>query len=155
MTEKEIQDKLWSIVSEENKKEFIKGYRPESTKNVYDNFNSGYNHALVDIFGEHNLLPNIEIKEESDLVEFLKDCIGEEFFSYSYGSVIIDEIDKSKHILIKPKGYTVGREVVYSDGRLSRFGNVDLYPSEYLLKKYPLNASSAWKEWKESRKTKR
>ena len=43
----------------------------------------------------------------------------------------------------------------HSDGRRNKAGLQDLYPSEDLLRKYPLDPAKAWDEWVSERKPKR
>lgn len=100
------------------------------------------------------------LEEEFDLLNILKGCEGEKFFSISVGEVIFKAIydhDGALKIRAVQKD-AVGNERnvnFSSDGRRNKSGLPDLYPSEALLMKYPLDPYSAWKEWKESRKPKR
>ncbi len=102
---------------------------------------------------------NMEEKE-LNLAELLKGCENTEFFSISVGKVtfkaIYDYDDTHKVRTIRKDA--VGNEYnvnFHSDGRRNKAGLQDLYPSEDLLRKYPLDAYSAWMEWKETRKPKR
>lgn len=108
---------------------------------------------------ENNQLKDNVEEKELDLCELLKGCEGEEFFSISVGKVIFKAIydydDTHKVRTIRKD--EVGNEynvVFHSDGRRNKAGLQDLYPSEDLLRKYPLDASQAWREWAESRKPK-
>ncbi len=108
---------------------------------------------------QESIVSNGETKNETkelNLCELLKRCRGEEFYSHSYGVVILDEITfDCLPIHIRPKSYTIGRKALYPNGAISKYGLTDLYPSEESMKKYPLDAYSAWMEWKELRKPKR
>lgn len=99
-------------------------------------------------------------EKELNLCELLKGCEGEKFFSISVGEIIFKAIydyDDTFNIRTIRKD-AVGNEYnvnFHSDGRRNKSGLPDLYPSEDLLKKYPLDAKKAWDEWAETRKTKR
>ena len=99
-------------------------------------------------------------EKELNLAELLKGCEGEEFFSISVGKVtfkaIYDYDDTHKVRTIRKDA--VGNEYninFHSDGRRNKAGLQDLYPSEDLLIKYPLDAKKAWDEWASERKPKR
>lgn len=95
---------------------------------------------------------NMEEKE-LDLTQLLKGCEGEQLFSLSLGLVCLHEIREQKGsnrpIRIVKNGNVYYRS---ANGKCGRDGLVDLYPSEGLLRKYPLDAKKAWSKWEESRK---
>ena len=96
-------------------------------------------------------------EKELNLCELLKGCEGEEFFSISVGKVMFKAIYDydDTHKIRTVRKDAVGNEHnvnFHSDGRRNNAGLQDLYPSEDLLRKYPLNAAMAWSEWEESRK---
>ena len=113
--------------------------------------------------GNNSEIPNQnkEPMEENklNLCELLKGCEGEEFFSISVGKVTLKAIydyDNTHKVRTIQKD-AVGNEYnvnFHSDGRRNNAGLQDLYPSEDLLRKYPLDPYSAWMEWKELRKPK-
>ncbi|MDE7441662.1 MAG: hypothetical protein K2M69_05815 [Muribaculaceae bacterium] len=99
-------------------------------------------------------------EKELNLAELLKGCEEEKFFSISVGKVIFKAIYDydDTHKIRTIRKDVVGNEYnvnFHSDGRRNKAGLQDLYPSEDLLRKYPLDAYSAWMEWKEARKSKR
>ena len=114
---------------------------PGATKIIDENFD-----YLVGI------KDNMEEKE-LNLCELLKDCEGEKFYLLSRGYMTLAEITRnhpidSCFITLVGKGtvhlYQTGKEV-------NNEAIVILYPSRALYEKYPLDAYSAWMEWKESR----
>ena len=95
-----------------------------------------------------------------NLCELLKGCEGEEFFSISVGKVTFKAIYNydDTHPVRTIRKDAVGNEYnvnFYFDGRRNNAGLQDLYPSEDLLRKYPLDARAAWDEWASVRKPKR
>ena len=117
---------------------------PGATKIIDENFD-----YLVGI------KDNMEEKE-LNLCELLKGCEGEEFYSLTHGDVKLEvihtpEVNKPTYYLLIRPGFRVGREVILSNGKRDMSGVVILYPSRALYEKYPLDAYTAWMEWKESR----
>lgn len=84
-------------------------------------------------------------KEKLNLCELLRNCEGEEFYSLIDGEVKLRQL--TDEIMCRD-------EVMYLLS-CSLDGVILLYPSRELYEKYPLDAYSAWMEWKESRKPKR
>lgn len=111
--------------------------------------------------GNNSEIPNqIKVMEEKELnlVELLKDCEGEEFYSHSYGNVILEDIVVSEQypMVVRPMGYdNIRREAYYPNGKISKYGHTDLFPSRALYEKYPLDPYSAWMEWNPERTHKR
>lgn len=131
----------------------IEPYDEENNRNLSQNI------ANCDKSENNQLKDNMEEKE-LNLCELLKDCEGEEFFSISVGKVTFKAIYNydDTHPVRTIRKDAVGNEYnvnFYFDGRRNNAGLQDLYPSEDLLRKYPLDAYSAWIEWKEERKPKR
>lgn len=109
----------------------------------------------------NNLKDNMEEKElgkednsptkELNLCDFLKDCIGEEFWSPMFDVVKLSRIniDNNKPLSFKWKDgviYTLTNGVMYSNTLPI------IFPSRAFYEKYPLDPYSAWMEWKEARK---
>ena len=121
--------------------------------------NLSQNIANCDKSEDNKPKDNMEEKE-LNLAELLRGCEGEEFFSISVGKVMfkaIYDFDDTHKIRTIRKD-AVGNEYnvnFHSDGRRNKAGLQDLYPSEDLLRKYPLDPYSAWMKWKEARKPKR
>ena len=89
-----------------------------------------------------------------NLCEILKDCpLDEPLFSLTLGPVTFYELqpDRDRPVRIKYEDRIYG---VLPNGNRNEHGLADLYPSEELLRKHPLDARAAWMEWKESRKPK-
>ncbi|MBD5585901.1 MAG: hypothetical protein HDQ88_12535 [Clostridia bacterium] len=108
---------------------------------------------------DNQLKDNMEEKE-LNLVELLKGCEGETFYSRAYGEVALNEIVRdyrpnAPEIKVYTPDPQSDRVWFLRDGRKHRNGKVDLYPSEDLLKKYPFDGRAAWQEWLEARKPKR
>ena len=108
---------------------------------------------------DNQLKDNMEEKE-LNLVELLKGCEGETFYSRAYGEVALNEIVRdyrpnAPEIKVYTPDPQSDRVWFLRDGRKHRNGKVDLYPSEDLLKKYPFDGRAAWQEWSEARKPKR
>lgn len=98
-------------------------------------------------------------EKELNLVELLKGCEGETFYSRAYGEVALNEIVRdyrpnAPEIKVYTPDPQSDRVWFLRDGRKHRNGKVDLYPSEDLLKKYPFDGRAAWQEWSEARKPK-
>ncbi|MBD5367234.1 MAG: hypothetical protein HDR82_09620 [Bacteroides sp.] len=116
---------------------------------------------------ENGDLPNSKeldikvINEEPNLCELLKGCKGEEFYSLSHGEVILDNIRTnpcrgiSEFLVLYSKHYDSGSIFINPNGKTVNYGSILLYPSRALYEKYPLDAYSAWMEWKEAKKQKR
>ncbi len=96
---------------------------------------------------------NMEEKE-LNLLEILTGCENQEFYSPSFGKVTLRKI-------YKESGYPLywycsyGDIYTFSDGRICKDSESIIFPSRALYKKYPLEPVKAWKEWSESRKSKR
>ena len=94
--------------------------------------------------------------KELNLCYLLNGCEGETFFSYSHGEVKLlrmyqNAIGYNLDFVVETEN---GKYVVtiYSNGKRFQSGLVDMFPSKELYEEYPLDAYSAWMEWKESRK---
>ncbi|MDE7442147.1 MAG: hypothetical protein K2M69_08280 [Muribaculaceae bacterium] len=122
--------------------------------------NLSQNIANCDKSEDQELKDNMEEKE-LNLVELLRGCEGEEFYSIVYGNVTLEvihspEVDDLKYYLLtRPNSCRIGRDLVYPNGKVDANGAILLYPSKELYEKYPLDAYAAWMEWKEARKPKR
>ena len=97
----------------------------------------------------------MEVKE-LNLCELLKGCEGERFYSPVYGDVVIDFNKDNDNIEIwsmKKDAYLpIASNGHHADNPFKGF--CILYPSRALYEKYPLDAYSAWMEWKETKKSK-
>ena len=133
--------------------EFIRGTYVYNLEN-----DTSFIETSLEPYTEPETKDNMEEKE-LNLAELLKGCEGEEFFSISVGKVMfkaIYDFDDTHKIRTIRKD-AVGNEYnvnFHSDGRRNKAGLQDLYPSEDLLKKYPLDAKKAWDEWASERKPK-
>ena len=91
--------------------------------------------------------------KELNLCELLKGFEGEWFYVVPCGEMELRGITK---IELKPLHFS--RDTINcltkADGRAYEDGSCIIYPSRALYEKYPLDACSAWMEWKESRKPK-
>ena len=85
--------------------------------------------------------------KELNLCELLKGCEGEEFYSLMHGKVRFMTIGADGFVMFDlPESFSV-----YDNGKYDLNAEVIIYPSRALYEKYPLDAYSAWMEWKESR----
>lgn len=95
--------------------------------------------------------------KELNLVELLKNCGKEKFYSLIVGDVIFEGIDSHwEQEVYKPiicTGGNYNSDGTYTDP--SDNGVCCLYPSRALYEKYPLDAYSAWMEWRLERTPKR
>ena len=95
-------------------------------------------------------------EKEPNLCELLKGCEGERFYSPVYGDVVIDFNKDNDNIEIwsmKKDAYLpIASNGHHADNPFKGF--CILYPSRALYEKYPLDAYSAWMEWKETKKSK-
>lgn len=70
--------------------------------------------------------------KELNLAELLKNHIGERFYTTAYGDVVLEEIMtnvKYKDTLIVcPTSYIVGRESIFSNGKINNAGEVVIFP---------------------------
>ena len=102
---------------------------------------------------EDNQLKDNMKEKELDLTQLLKGCEGEWFYVVPCGEMELKGIAK---IELKPLHFS--RDTINcltkADGRAYEDGSCIIYPSRALYEKYPLDAYSAWLEWKESRKSK-
>ena len=131
----------------------LEPYAEENNRNLSQNI------ANCDKSEDYQLKDNMEEKE-LNLCELLKGCEGEEFFSISVGKVTFKAIYNydDTHLVRTIRKDAIGNEYnvnFYFDGRRNNAGLQDLYPSEDLLRKYPLDARAAWDEWASVRKPKR
>ncbi|MDE6436633.1 MAG: hypothetical protein K2K69_03895 [Muribaculaceae bacterium] len=93
---------------------------------------------------------------ELNLSEILTGCEGEEFYSLSLGTVKFEEIKEDLSLLFI--NVAADEPMYVTTEGYGAFGEGDvclIYPSRALYEKYPLDAYSAWMEWKEERKPKR
>lgn len=97
--------------------------------------------------------------KELNLCEILKDCSkGTELFSISVGKVYFDDVLNDDLKVLTTYVDMIGnkyRVAFFSNGKRNKTGLPDFYPSEELLKKYPLDAKKAWMEFVEANKPKR
>ena len=100
---------------------------------------------------ENGDLPNKE--KELNLVELLTGCEGEWFYVTPCGEMELKKINKLE---LKPLHFSKGAIncLTKTDGRAYEDGSCIIYPSRALYEKYPLDAYSAWMEWKEAREPK-
>lgn len=91
---------------------------------------------------------NMEEKE-LNLCEILKGYEGEEFYYLLSGKKVI--LDSIKYGIISIKTSDNGANLLPNSAAIK--GGIELlYPSKELYEKYPLDAYSAWMEWKNSKK---
>ena len=100
---------------------------------------------------EDNQLKDNMKEKELDLTQLLKGCEGEDIFDIEKGIVTIKEV-KQRCIATKSDEGIINYVGKYIEQFPS--GGARFYPSRALYEKYPLDAYSAWMEWKESRKPK-
>lgn len=98
-------------------------------------------------------------EKELNLVELLKNCVGEKFYSRAYGEVTLSDIVRdfrpnSQEIKVYTPDPQSERIWFLRNGQKHKNGEIDLYPSRALYEKYPLDANKAWYEWAEARKLK-
>ena len=108
-----------------------------------------------DLTGEIPLQEENDMEEnELKLCELLKGCSkGEKFYSRCFGTLKFERIREDELLIFRD---TTGVTMLYHpSGKYYKDGEVDVYPSKELYEKYPLDAYSAWMEWKEARKPKR
>lgn len=94
-------------------------------------------------------------EKELNLCELLKDCEGEGFYSPAFGNIQLEENEENNLVFREDYNKAVD-ELIQTDreGVHSFNGMTIIYPSRALYEKYPLDAYSAWMEWKEARKPK-
>ena len=116
--------------------------------------NLSQNIANCDKPKDNQLKDNMEEKE-LNLSEILTGCQGEEFYSLSLGTVKFEEIKEDYSLLFinvaadEPMYVTTEGYGAFAEGDVCL-----IYPSRALYERYPLDAYSAWMEWKEARKPK-
>ena len=91
-------------------------------------------------------------EKELNLCELLKDCEGETFYSDVFELVILTKVNLVGNFLTI--NWNRLELNLYSNGSKVKGNRCVLWPSKELYEKYPLDAYSAWIEWKESRKPK-
>ena len=93
-------------------------------------------------------------EKELNLCELLKGCEGIEIFNIEKGADVIAEVDDNTISFVNPNGRG---NIVYIGKSVRTYpsGSALFYPSRALYEKYPLDAYTAWMEWKEERKPKR
>ena len=74
-------------------------------------------------------------------------------YSPIYGEVRVTDI-ACDCLVITPEHSSDNNVELFPDGRFSKNGDCLLFPSRALYEKYPLDAYSAWMEWKAERKPK-
>ena len=114
----------------------------------------GYNPKTGEV-EESPLLKSLREMEEEyelNLHQLLRDCVGKTFFSRSHGEVDLYRVSlesKGEYFLdFKFSGEIILRFT--SDGRRTKKGEIDLWPSRELYEKYPLLPDEAWREWEGS-----
>ena len=81
-----------------------------------------------------------------NLTELLKGCEEEEFYSRCFGPLKFINIREDNILIFRKKNSEV---ILYPfNGKYDTYGEVDLFPSKELYEKYPLDAYTAWMEWK-------
>lgn len=90
-------------------------------------------------------------EKELNLAELLKGCEGERVFNPAYGEVTLKEIRDVVIVFETSEGGLLTPPMIYQ----LHTGFIPYYPSEESFLKYPLDAYTAWMEWKEARKPKR
>ena len=98
---------------------------------------------------EDNQLKDNMKEKELDLTQLLKGCEGEDIFDIEKGIVTIKEV-KQRCIATKSDEGIINYVGKYIEQFPS--GGARFYPSRALYEKYPLDAYSAWMEWKANRK---
>ena len=94
-------------------------------------------------------------EKELNLCELLKGCEKHKFYSPMLGDAFIVQIrETSIHIVPCDEEHSEWFLFIDKCGIWTKGGQCILYPSRALYEKYPLDAYSAWMEWKESRKPK-
>ena len=89
-----------------------------------------------------------------NLCEILKDCQkGDKFWSPTFGAITFLQITDN---CIQFRVPSNANSIVgfYSDGLYISSGVCQVFPSQTLYEKYPLNAKQAWMEWQEEQKPK-
>ena len=93
------------------------------------------------------------LEKELNLCELLKGCEGETFYSDVFELVILTKVNLVGNFLTI--NWNRLELNLYSNGSKVKGNRCVLWPSKELYEKYPLDAYSAWMEWKEARKHKR
>ena len=114
-----------------------------------------------------HIVPTMEEKE-LNLAELLKGCEGEKFYHLLHGNVTLEKVLPTDIIdedgdIESPAGIYFIINLGYTSTYIALSGHWDnkdkgiviFYPSRALYEKYPLDAYSAWMEWKGSRRPKR
>lgn len=119
-----------------------------------------WNECELELYTEENKETMEE--KELNLCELLKGCEGEEFYLLDCGNATLDGIqtnnsrgDSIKFLSLHSTNFDSGTIIINPNGKRKVFGSAILYPSRAFYEKYPLDAYSAWMEWKEARKPKR
>ena len=119
---------------------------------ISDNNLMGWvNEQVLEPYTEENKEPMEE--KELNLCELLayQDLSGT--YSPIYGEVRVTDI-ACDCLVITPEHSSDNNVELFPDGRFSKNGDCLLFPSRALYEKYPLDAYSAWMEWKAERKPK-
>lgn len=105
--------------------------------------------------------PKTVVSNDLSLCELLKGCEREEFYLLDCGNATLDGVqtnnsrgDSITFLSLHSTNFDSGAIIINTNGKRTVHGSVILYPSRALYEKYPLDAYSAWMEWKESRKPK-
>lgn len=94
----------------------------------------------------------VSAEKELNLLKLLKGCEGEKIYSLILGECTVEELEDG--IVVRDR--TNHTTDFYIDGTLFCYEECCLlFPSRVLYEKYPLDAYTAWMEWKEARKPKR
>ena len=131
-----------------NKEEVFKIMRiQEGTGDCELKNSSGFKFGWIN--QKHLRLYNDMTEKELRLSELLRNSIGETFFSRSHGEIVLYRvIQESKNGYFLDFKFEEGVFLRFtSDGRRTKKGEIDLWPSRELYQKYPLSPIEAWEEW--------
>lgn len=124
------------------------------TPKGYKYFFEGFDYA--DYSFEQGMEPYTEEKE-LNLCELLKGCEGEEFYLLDCGNATLDGVqtnnsrgDSVTFLSLHSTTFDSGSIIINPNGKRKVYGSVILYPSRVHYEKYPLDAYSAWMEWKKN-----
>ena len=104
--------------------------------------------ACDGLFNENELELVYKTEDELKLDEILENWIGKEFYSNVYGKCKLAMI----HIINKTLRFTTENDedfIVRSDGRMSKNGNIVIFPNEQIYKNYPTDykCKVQWLKW--------
>lgn len=115
----------------------------------------GSTHLAINLeLVEPEIKDNMEEKE-LNLVELLKGFEGERVYSLMFGEVTFKQIIEESNLSVGEKPIVTSLCSYLPNAMYGLDGVPTLFPSRALYEKYPLDAYSAWMEWKSERTPKR